>query len=124
MFYFPGPASLWPTRSIVPQTCSLLPSLQLSGDSVPSWLVKVDFGPHRAYRFTNRRIFIVWGWIWRRYRRFAFELWDLKRWIRKSLVPYFFRRCIFFLKVGEPRKSTLGKQGYIQFMADLISGHC
>lgn len=96
-------------RSIVPWTYSLLPSLWLSGDSVPSWLVRADFGPHRAYRFTNRRIVIVWGWIWRRYRRFAFELWDLKRWIRKSLVPYFLRRGIFFLKVGESGKSALGK---------------
>ena len=42
----------------------------------------------------------------------------------KPLVPYFFMMCIFFLKVGQSGKSALAKQGYVQFMADLISGNC
>lgn len=40
--------------------------------------------------------------------------------MRKSPFPYFFMRSIFFLKVGESGKSTLLKQGYSQFMANVF----
>ena len=66
----------------------------------------------------RRRIFIVWGWRWRRYRRFALVWWGLKRWVKKSLFPYFFMR-VFFLKVGGSGKLILIKEGYCQFRANL-----
>lgn len=44
--------------------------------------------------------------------------WRLKRWVKKSLFPYFFM-CVFFLKVGGCGKLILIKEGYRQFRANL-----